>query len=128
MRAMFSGTGLSDSCPSGTTTYTTGWESYFSGSSHGGTFVACTKNSGCEDGYLSYNGNCYQSCRFAENLHIGNIATFSMFAELPTSAPHSIVLKRGASVCYVPLESGAGQLNIKMTDGIYHAVSADTNA
>lgn len=128
MRYMFYNTGLVSTCPSGTTTYTTGWESYFSGSnSYNQTFVACTKDSGCEDGYLSYNGNCYQSCRFAENLHIGTLTSFSMFAELPTSVPHSIVLKMGTSVCYVPLESGTGQLNIEMTDGIYHAVSADTN-
>ena len=120
MYRVFYNSGLVTSCPSGTTKYTTGFESNFNNK------VSCKVNLTCGTGYAKYRDVCYKKCTFADNMHIGKNYAVTLFGEVDKSGNPGLHVKHGNTVCYVFTKMGRGRLNFKQADGtVYYAVTAD---
>jgi len=130
MTTMFMGTNLYTSCPCGTRTYTTGFESYFNIRGSGANTVYATA---CEVGTKSnehwHNGICTTNCALGfTELKTSNGLNYPVLSD-KVSTP-AINIGTGNNVCYVPLASGNVTNAINMSDGVnsYHAVVPDETA
>lgn len=112
----FNDTSMDTTCPCGAHDATTAWGI----SSVDGRAV-------CEDGPKSnehyYNNECVTDCSFATNLKTETGASYPLLSEQVTA--HAIVVQNGDMKCYVPLESGAGDFNLKWGNNLYHAGDLD---
>ena len=107
-------TALATTCPTGTTQFTTGYESMWNNR------VACKPDaSACDH---AYGGACPDLCSFGSQFKTNTGLSFPLFATKVTSV--AINVKSGNVTCYVPLETGSGgsgSLNLSYNGNTYHA-------
>lgn len=105
---------LATSCPSGTTQYTTGYESSWNSK------VACQPDTpSCDH---AYNGACPDLCSFGSALKTSTGLSFPLYATKVTTV--AINIQQNGVTCYVPLEAGnggSGSLNLSYNGNTYHA-------
>lgn len=110
----------STGCPTGTTQFTTGYESFWNG------HIACKPDEvACDH---AYNGACPDLCSFGSVLKTSTGLSFPLYATKVTTV--AINIQQNGVTCYVPLEAGnggSGSLNLTYNNTTYHAGVIDVN-
>ena len=125
MQYMFSGTGLSTTCPQNTEAYCTIYSDSGNNTNFCTTYwnskVMCKPVQQC---VAYYNGQCAQECTISRTLNTSTGLSIPLFGNKLTTP--SLNIRRNNVTCYIPLESGNGgtnSLNVSWANTTYHAVS-----
>ena len=127
MQYMFSGTGLSTTCPQNTETYCTPYSDIGINTNYCTTYwnskVMCKPAQQC---VAYYNGQCAEECSVLNVLKTNTGLSFPLFGNKLTTP--SLNIRKNNVTCYIQLEPGNGvtnSLNVAWSNTTYHAVSVE---
>ncbi len=117
----FKDSSMYTTCPCGTHESTTAW-----GISFVDTRAVCEEGLKSNEHYYTGDNDetaCTTDCSFATQLKTGTGVSHPLLSEQVTVP--SMVFQVDDTKCYVPLESGAGDFNLKWGNNLYHAGDLD---